>query len=114
MSIKLSEVSDPRLRQRLLEALQGATPLDIPPKPTDATAPRQTPARPILNKTERRCRDILLARGYSPILEQAITLRLDQPFTSYRPDLAYIHPRWGLVLVEVKGPHRFRETILCP
>jgi hypothetical protein len=46
-------------------------------------------------------------RGYE-VLEQAITLRLDPPFTSYRPDLAYMRGTC-LALVEVKGPHRFRE-----
>lgn len=61
-----------------------------------------------LNKTEQRCRDLLLERGYYPILEQAITLRLDPPFTSYRPDLVYVKGT-HLTLVEVKGPHRFRE-----
>ena len=109
MSITLSEIKDPKLRQRLLAALEGATPVRRPPPAqTDATAPRQTPKQPLLNKTEQRCRDILMARGYE-VLEQAITLRLDPPFKSYRPDLAYPHHRWGLVFVEVKGPHRFRE-----
>ena len=69
----------------------------------------QATIRPSLNKTERRCRDILLARGYRPILEQAITLRLDPPFKSYRPDLAYVKESTHLVFCEVKGPHRFRE-----
>jgi hypothetical protein len=64
--------------------------------------------KPLLNKTETRCRDILLARGYQPVLEQAITLRLDTPFRSYRPDLAYMRGTY-LTLVEIKGPHRFRE-----
>jgi hypothetical protein len=42
------------------------------------------------------------------LLEQAITLRLDAPFRSYRPDFAFTNAQ-QLWLVEVKGPHRFRE-----
>ena len=66
--------------------------------------------KPLLNATETRYRNVLLSRGVSDIMEQAITLRLDPPFKSYTPDLAYVSPAGlGLVLVEVKGPHRFRE-----
>jgi hypothetical protein len=70
----------------------------------------ERPARPpILNKTERRFRDILLARNYAPVLEQAITLRLDPPFTSYRPDLA-VFELGKFVFWEVKAPHRFARA----
>ena len=61
-----------------------------------------------LNKTEARWADVLAGRGYSPVLKQCITLALDPPFTSYRPDLAY-WKRQGLIFVEVKGEHRFKE-----
>ncbi len=68
-------------------------------------------ARAILNKTETRARDILRARQYSPIWEQAITLKLDPPFKSYRPDLAHMSTLSDvLTLIEVKGPHRFRRA----
>ena len=90
---------------RKRKALGGINP---PSPPSDAPAPAQKPKKPLLNKTEQRCRDILAARGYQPILEQAITLRLDPPFKSYTPDLAYVKGTY-LTLVEVKGPHRFRE-----
>ena len=86
----------------------GETTLAVPPADGSA-APVARPARiRKSNKTEQRCRDILLARGYHPVLEQAITLRLDFPFTSYRPDLAYMKGTY-LTLVECKAPHRFRE-----
>lgn len=52
----------------------------------------------------------MVSRGVVGILEQAITLRLDPPFKSYRPDLAYINCTGGLVFTEVKGPHRFRRA----
>ncbi len=61
-----------------------------------------------LNKTETRFRDILRSRQYNPIWEQAITLKLNPPFKSYKPDLAYMRGT-ALTFVEVKGPHRFRE-----
>lgn len=77
--------------------------------PTAGPKPAAHVASPLLNKTEQRFRDLLLARGYHPILEQAITLRLDPPFKSYRPDLAYIKGTY-LVLVEVKAPHRFSRA----
>lgn len=67
-----------------------------------------TPHKKRLNKLETRYRDILLRRGENP-LEQAITLALDPPFKSYRPDLAYVSAVYGLVFIETKGPHRFRE-----
>lgn len=75
--------------------------------------PKQPKAR--LNKRETLCKAILVSRGITEIMEQAITLRLDPPFKSYTPDLAYWdrgvwqgHGR--LILVEVKGPHRFRRA----
>jgi hypothetical protein len=109
MSITLSEIKDPKLRQRLLAALAGATPVRPPPAQTDATAPRQTPKQPLLNKTEQRFRDYLSVKGIHPIFEQAITLRLDQPFKSYRPDLA-VFEDGRLVFWEVKAPHRFARA----
>ncbi len=66
------------------------------------------PIKPLLNKTEIRARDILRAKQYSPIWEQAFTLRLSPPFRSYTPDLAYMNGTY-LTFVECKGPHRFRE-----
>ena len=60
-----------------------------------------------MNKTESRYCIILEARGLK-VLMQAITLRLDPPYKSYKPDLAYLG-QFGLTFVEVKGPHRFRE-----
>ncbi len=64
--------------------------------------------KPLLNQTEQRYCDRLEASGYA-VLKQAVTLRMDPPYQSYRPDLAYIDSRGALVFVEVKGPHRFRE-----
>ena len=72
------------------------------------SAPITSGKQPLLNKTETRFRDILKARGYI-VYEQAFTLRLDQPFKSYRPDLAYIRDR-ELVFVEIKAPHRFARA----
>ncbi len=65
-------------------------------------------SKPILNKTEQRYFELLASQGRS-VLKQAITLRLDPPYKSYRPDLAYLSQA-GLCLVEVKGPHRFRKA----
>ncbi len=42
-------------------------------------------------------------------MKQAITLRLDPPFQRYTPDLAFI-ANGILVLIEVKGLHRFRRA----
>ena len=61
-----------------------------------------------LNGLETKWLGMLEGRGVIGIMKQAIALRLDPPFTSYRPDLAYLGQS-GLVLVEIKGPHRFRE-----
>jgi len=102
MSIKLSEVSDPRLRQRLQEALEGATPLDIPPKPTDATAPRQTPVRPITeaelhDQVEAYCR----LRGW-----YFIHSRMDQRTTVAVgcPDFAIFTDYGRTLFLELKRP----------
>ena len=62
-----------------------------------------------MNHTELRCQALLESRGVVNIMQQAITLRLDPPFKSYRPDLAYLGTS-GLVLVEVKGEHRFKRA----
>ena len=63
--------------------------------------------KPLLNRTEQQYYDLLVERGHS-VRKQALTLRLDPPFKSYTPDLFYLGT-FGIVLVEVKGPHRFRE-----
>lgn len=67
-----------------------------------------------LNKRETIWKLILEVRGITGIMEQAITLRLDPPFKSYTPDLAYFRKTdivsGILILVEVKGPHRFRRA----
>ena len=85
----------------------------LPFKPDALAAPEppkrlQQTSKPLLNQTEERYLGMLKSMGYSTIFVQAITLRLDPPFKSYRPDLAYFH-QYALVFVEVKGPHRFRE-----
>lgn len=66
-------------------------------------------SKPLLNKLEEKCKELLKDRGIVGILEQAITLKLDTPFRSYRPDLAFLD-RSGLTFIEVKGPHRFRRA----
>ena len=66
-------------------------------------------SKPLMNHTELRCQALLESRGVVNIMQQAITLRLDPPFKSYRPDLAYLGTS-GLVLVEVKGEHRFKRA----
>ena len=65
-------------------------------------------AKPLLNKTESRYCCMLESAGIK-VMKQAITLRLDPPYKSYTPDLAYVG-QFGLTLVEVKGPHRFRRA----
>ena len=66
--------------------------------------------KPLLNQTEQRCYDMLV-NGCWKIFKQSFTLRLDPPYRSYTPDLAYIRDEFGaLVFVEVKGPHRFRRA----
>lgn len=109
MSIRLDDIKDPKLRQRIEKALGAGS--DTYASVTATTTRKgdavPDPARPLLNETEQRWRTVLEARGYK-ILQQAITLALDPPFRSYRPDLAYIKGTY-LTLVEVKGPHRFRE-----
>lgn len=75
-----------------------------PPKPKAPKAPK-----PLCNKTESRWYGVMVARGYAGILAQAITLRLDPPFKSYRPDFFYIGPNGGWRFVEVKAQHRFAE-----
>lgn len=78
------------------------------PIPTASPKRIRQSGKALLNKTEGKWKAILDMRGITGILEQAITLRLDPPFKSYRPDMAYIRDG-QLTLVEVKGPHRFRE-----
>ena len=129
MSIVLDEIKDPKLRQRVLKILragggveetrnheveQGSkngtkTGGDLGAKPQTHSRIDDRPARRsrLLNKTEQRWCNVLEYGGYQ-VLKQAITLGLDPPFTSYRPDLAYFKGN-SLTFVEVKGPHRFRE-----
>ncbi len=103
------------------QALQGRCNAAMKRRPPQAPTPAKivAPAPAVkrraislrgLNKTEARYRDLLKARGRTLILEQAITLSLDPPFRSYRPDLAFIDPAGALWLYEVKGPHRFRRA----
>ena len=92
--------------RRLNPHLYGGAPLLCVPG-QQATPPKRIP-KPLLNKTEQRCCDLLEANGFR-VLKQAIRLRMDPPYKSYTPDLAFVSPRYGLVFVEVKGPHRFRE-----
>lgn len=63
-----------------------------------------------LNQTEQRYKERMIAQGITDIREQAITLKLDPPFKSYRADLSYVTMHNSLCLVEVKGPHRFRRA----
>ena len=60
-----------------------------------------------LNKTEARYRD-RIRLNYGKIFEQAITLAIDPPFRSYRPDLAAFEES-TLHVFEVKAEHRFKE-----
>lgn len=117
--MKLDEIKDPRVRRRIEDALgAGSTKAGSSNPPPCGGGPGKFPgvadrsacpsSRPRLNKTELRWLAILENRGHKPIWQQAITLALDPPFRSYRPDLAYIRGTY-LTLVEVKGPHRFRE-----
>jgi hypothetical protein len=76
-----------------------------PQKQVVASAERA--AKPLLNGLESRYCAILESRGWT-VLKQAIRLRLGIPYKSYTPDLAYLR-EGRLVLVEVKGRHRFRE-----
>jgi hypothetical protein len=85
-------------KQRSLAALAPAF--------TAAAMVKRVP-KSLLNKTEARWLAVLEGRGHA-VLKQAITLRLDPPFKSYRPDMSYVYCG-KLTLVEVKGPHRFRE-----
>jgi len=65
-------------------------------------------SKPLMNKTELRWAAELKARQIGYVLEQAITLRLDPPFKSYRPDIAVVCA--GEVRFwEVKAPHRFAQ-----
>lgn len=91
----------PNLRQNRSETHQNVS--DHTKIPTRASKR----LKPLLNKLETRHRDILVGMGIK-VLEQAITLRLDPPYRSYTPDLAYVGDD-GLTLLEIKGPHRFRE-----
>jgi len=110
MSITLSEIKDPKLRQRLLAALEGATPVRPPPAQTDATAPRQTPKQPLLNKTETRWCSVLEGRGYKTVWKQAIRLKLAERL-HYTPDFAVI--RLGvLTFYEVKGAFERDDAIV--
>ncbi len=77
--------------------------VELPPKRI-----RQS-AKPLLNRTEQRYCDRLEGCGVK-VFKQAITLRLDPPYKSYKPDLAFVSDVFGLVFVEIKGPHRFRRA----
>lgn len=79
-----------------------------PVGPAEGASPSPGVPKPLLNKTEQRCCDHLESNGFR-VRKQAITLRLDPPYKSYRPDLAYVSVIYGLIFVETKGPHRFRE-----
>lgn len=75
---------------------------------TELASPKKRIRKPLLNQTETYCLMQLEANGHRNIMKQAITLRLDPPFKRYTPDLAYMQGTY-LTLIEVKGPHRFRE-----
>ena len=132
MSIRLDNIRDPKLRQRIEAAARRCPRCDLHGGPgyidptclvcrgkgtverdwaTGGGAEKEliTPIgyRPLLNKTEQRWCNILEGRGFT-VMRQAITLALSPPFKSYRPDLA-VFEEGRLVLWEVKAKHRFRE-----
>ncbi len=76
-------------------------PVTIPPKRIRLNS--------VLNKTEQKYLSVLERRGVAAIMKQSITLRMDPPYKSYRPDLAYVDGD-TLRFIEVKGPHRFRNA----
>lgn len=98
------------LGHRKVASLRSGGPVARPDDPGATLTPpgRKNPPKPLLNALESRYRDHLKAMGYQ-VLEQAITLRLDPPFKSYRPDLAYVSDTKQLVFAETKGPHRHAE-----
>ncbi len=123
MKVKLDQL-EPKLRARIEAqmakedmltpcqtnyALQRPQALNAAACHSDAVTAGDKVAKPLSNKTERRFRAILEAREYNPIWEQAITLRLDAPFTSYRPDYATFKGGY-LWFYEVKAPHRFARA----
>ncbi len=79
------------------------------PCPCDSISLKPKRKKPLLNQTESRWLAVLQSRSYNPILQQAITLRLDPPFKSYRADLAYVRGTY-LTLVEVKGIQPFARA----
>lgn len=96
----------PKLRAQAERQL-AARPLEEQPV---VTTQHPKAPKPLLNKLESAWLAWFKATHAEVVLTQAITLRLDPPFTSYRPDFAYMDLSHGeLVLVEVKGQHRFRE-----
>lgn len=76
----------------------------------EAAKPVTSEPKALMNETEARYMAIMVDRGCAGILAQSITLRLDPPFRSYRPDFFYITNYGGIRFVEVKGPHRFRRA----
>ena len=75
------------------------------------TLPQMGKPKPLLNKTETRAKEVMRTLFANPILEQAITLRLDPPFKSYRPDLAVVLLASGqLCFIEVKAPHKYARA----
>jgi len=57
--------------------------------------------RSLLNKTEARWRDVLIGRGYGPVWEMAIRLKLAH-HTTFLPDFAVMRTN-RLTFYEVKG-----------
>ena len=98
MSITLSEIKDPKLRQRLLAALEGATPVRPPPAQTDATAPRKTPKKAISTGSYSKpiVREFFEASGLpDPVFEWRF-----HPARKWRFDICW--PKYKVAL-EVQG-----------
>jgi hypothetical protein len=112
MAIKLDTIKDPKLRQRIMDAIQNAGILiaaiesDIPAKKKKRI--RQD-SKPLMNKLEQEYYDIVLACSTSPVAIQSIRFKLANGVW-YKPDFfvpdgtAYETP----LAIEVKGPHAFR------
>ncbi len=100
---------DPATIYGEMAPLEKPSNADLARGPSFSKRIRQS-SKPLLNKTEEMFAVVLGYRSIGKVWKQAITLRMDPPYKSYRPDLAYWDcVRVVLVFVEVKGCHRFRE-----
>lgn len=106
--VRLDDIKDPKLRQRVLDALGAASKLK---KDVARLCPRNRRIRqnhkPLMNKLESEFKEFHEKITGHTLIPQAIKFRLGNGIY-YKPDFVQFSNTFGLSAFEVKGPHAFR------